>query len=404
MPGRINNNIYLPDYIDSFRNKLSHQINKLDITESTDTVELFDQFKEEFTIEPIILGEPAPSKPKETYLDRKDSWGEQYRIKVYKLEVKIPFTGDKKLFDCKPSSSQVIYINHDFEIKSQFIWVLLVLDELDADIYIREINKFKSDLLTNMPTIIKDISLYNSQLDGLITSLLEDRSKEVAHKFDFMQKIGLQINPDSDEYMIPSPITKKQIPIPVMETEHNIVKNIVPILQNNVYEDIKQVIYNVGRAIERKPSIFLKKHEEDLRDIFLLFLETRYDSTTGVGEAFNKGGRTDILLKYSKDGSNVFVAECKFWKGQKKMLEAIDQLLSYLTHRDSKTALIIFIDQKDFTSILYTIRTEVVKHPQFKKHIRDGYNSSISYLFSLPGDEKSTIQIEFMMFHFPKER
>jgi hypothetical protein len=160
-------------------------------------------------------------------------------------------------------------------------------------------------------------------------------------------------------------------------------------------------LYNVGKAIERKPSIYKDKYEEDLRDIFLLFLETRYEATTGVGEAFNKKGKTDILLKYAKDGTNLFVAECKFWKGQKKLLEAIDQLLGYLTHRDSKTALIFFVDQKEMSNVVNTIKTEISKHPNFSKHINDTYEHSINYEFNLPADSNKKIQVEVILFHFP---
>ena len=34
-----------------------------------------------------------------------------------------------------------------------------------------------------------------------------------------------------------------------------------------------------------------------------------------TGETFNAAGKTDILLRI--DGKNVFIGECKFWKGPK---------------------------------------------------------------------------------------
>jgi rRNA pseudouridine-1189 N-methylase Emg1 (Nep1/Mra1 family) len=196
-------------------------------------------------------------------------------------------------------------------------------------------------------------------------------------------------------------IKQKIIPIPATESSKNISKEKIITLQQAVYEDIKEVIYQVGKAIERKPSLYKNKKEEDLRDIFLLFLETRYDSTSGVGEAFNKKGKTDILLKYSKDGTNLFVAECKVWNGQKKFLEALDQLLGYLTHRDSKTSLILFVKQNEMTNILQNIKTVILKHPNFFKYLKDTYEHSISYEFFLPEDTNKKIQIEVTLFHFP---
>jgi hypothetical protein len=56
-----------------------------------------------------------------------------------------------------------------------------------------------------------------------------------------------------------------------------------------------------------------------------------------TGETFNFQGKTDILIR--AQGKNIFIAECKFWKGEKVFLETIDQLLSYLSWRDSKAAI-----------------------------------------------------------------
>ncbi|MCQ6957722.1 hypothetical protein [Mucilaginibacter aquariorum] len=402
MAGHINNKYFLSEFIETHRKNLISKINTLEITEESDTIKLTASFIEQFTIELLNLEEPVPSKPTETYIEKRSVFDDIYKQKVYEIKVEIPFTGNKQLFDCKPSTSTIVYFDNKFQINVNSVVFWIVLEELDANKFHAEVSKFKGKLSVNLNTINAEVTLYNNQLDSAVSSLINNRTRTVAQKFDFMEKIGLKVNPKSDEYLTPSPVTKKQIPTPVLETQRNLDKATVPILQDKVYQDIKEVLYNVGRAIERKPSLYLNKHEEDLRDIFLLFLETRYDSTTGVGEAFNKKGKTDILLKHAKDGSNLFVAECKFWKGQKMMFEAVDQLLGYLTHRDSKTAVMTFVNQKDFSSIIETFRTEIIKHPNFNRFLTDTYSSSISYQFSLPSDLKNTIQIEFMFFHFPK--
>jgi hypothetical protein len=59
-----------------------------------------------------------------------------------------------------------------------------------------------------------------------------------------------------------------------------------------------------------------------------------------TGETFNFQGKTDILIRV--DEKNVFIAECKFWKGEKVFIGTIDQLLSYLSWRDTKAAVIVF--------------------------------------------------------------
>lgn len=91
-----------------------------------------------------------------------------------------------------------------------------------------------------------------------------------------------------------------------------------------------------------------------------------------------------------------------FGKDKKKLTEAIDQLLGYLTHRDSKTALIFFVDQKEMTSVVNTIKNEIIKHRNYRKHIKDTYEHSINYEFTMPDDSNKRLQVEVMLFHFPK--
>ena len=392
---------YISSLIDGAKKELAAEIDKLEITASSDVNRMKDNLHAKYTIQPLVLKEPIPSEPREIKVERRSMFDEIYLQKMYEINVTIPFEGNSQLFDCCPSTSRLVSFDDSLRVNSNRVSIKIVLDDLDLNKYQSEIETIVSDLSVNIPRINSEIAPWNNGLDNHIKQLLEQRKGIVSKKFDFMEKIGLTVNPKSNDFMIPSPITRKSTPTPVSETTKHIKKEAIPILQEEVYRDIKEVLYNIGKAIERKPSIYLGKHEEDLRDIFLLFLETRYDSTSGVGEAFNKKGKTDILLKYAKDGTNVFVAECKFWKGQKKLHEAIDQLLSYLTHRDSKTALIIFVNQKEFISVVDTLKVEIKGHPQFKRHIQDSYESSISYEFTLPQDSQKLIKIEALLFHFP---
>jgi hypothetical protein len=82
--------------------------------------------------------------------------------------------------------------------------------------------------------------------------------------------------------------------------------------------------------------------------MLLVSLNAHFGAATG--EAFNVVGKTDILIRH--EGANLFVAECKIWSGDKNLLAAIDQLLSYLTWRDTKAALVIFNRNKGFSEVV----------------------------------------------------
>lgn len=140
------------------------------------------------------------------------------------------------------------------------------------------------------------------------------------------------------------------------------------------------------------------KDEETLRDHILLYLTPRFEGTS-TGETFNKSGKTDILLRF--EASNVFIAECKSWSGAKGLLTAIDQLLSYLTWRDSKAALVLFVRNKDFSAVLETIKEVVPTHSQFVRHVRDVDESWFEYRLGLPGDPGREVWLSILAFHLP---
>ena len=61
-------------------------------------------------------------------------------------------------------------------------------------------------------------------------------------------------------------------------------------------------------------------------------------------------GKTDILVR-EKD-KNLFIGECKIWRDAERISEAVDQLLNYLTWRDTKAALVVFVKRKSIDSPL----------------------------------------------------
>ncbi len=172
-----------------------------------------------------------------------------------------------------------------------------------------------------------------------------------------------------------------------------------PKISGKMYLDVLNTINNALKGLEQKKGIYSGMGEEDIRDYLMMFLETRYQDTTATRESFNKSGKTDILLKHT-DNSNLFVAECKVWGGQQIFLAAIDQLFNlYLTWRDSKAALLLFVRNADFSGVLATIKSEVSKHQYFVRYVGDTDDSSFSYIFHLPGDKNREVQLEIMAFH-----
>jgi hypothetical protein len=141
------------------------------------------------------------------------------------------------------------------------------------------------------------------------------------------------------------------------ETEYSI--------SDKSYDSILGVIKHHCSTFERLPRVFLKFKEEELRDIILAALNCIFLGGA-TGETFRVNGHSDICIEFENRAA--FIAECKFWKGEKSVAEAIDQLLSYTTWRDIKLCLIFFSKRKDFFEV-----TE-------KMHqVLNGYSANVSY-------------------------
>ncbi len=401
MAERLFSKNYLPHLIEEIQNNLTKRIEEIQHPERLNLAQWKEQLIEDFSLGPLILHDPQPGEPKEIDQTFRDEWGEARERKLFEIKITLSFSGSWQLFDCYGSRSTMVYPKI-ISISPGVVLFKIILPSLETHLYKQEVDRVIVDLSRNIPLLNTEVAPWDLALPGLIDSLIKKRLDHLNHKRSFMESIGLRINPLSDQYLVPPPVAKKIIPKPIAETAKEHEKEIILVLQENVYRDIIEVIYNAGQAIERKPSLYTGKQEEDLRDQFLLFLETRYDSTTGVGEAFNKKGKTDILLKHAPDGTNLFIAECKFWKGAKKYHETINQLFGYLTTRDSKAAIMMFVEQKDFQGVINTVKHETPNHCQYKQLRKETYESSIAYDFSHPDDLQKIIRIEVMLFHFPK--
>lgn len=102
------------------------------------------------------------------------------------------------------------------------------------------------------------------------------------------------------------------------------------------------------------------------------------------------------------DGRNIFIGECKFWTGEKGYLETLDQVLSYLSWRDTKASVLIFNRNKDFTGVLKKIEDGTSKHSNFKKQIKKRSETSWTYLFGHKDDTNREISITVQAYNVPE--
>ncbi|MDE6669681.1 MAG: hypothetical protein K2K26_08375, partial [Muribaculaceae bacterium] len=261
-----------------------------------------------------------------------------------------------------------------------------------------ENEKFKS--LHNIKNVNVHAEEFNSHLRNYISRLFNEYKSKYLRKANFMVAIKVSSNASMPQtFSVPTVKAHKDKPIVTNYKAYTT----EPTLNYDTYTQILQVLRGIGRSFETKPKNYIGKDEEGIRDAFLPVLETHFESCTATGETFNMSGKTDLLIRHT-DGSNLFVGECKFWKGAKHLSEAIYQLFDrYLTWRDTKTALIIFVKQDDITDIVKKINETCKCHEYFIKYVKSQEENSFSYIFHLPGDQNRQIFLEVIVFHFNKK-
>lgn len=394
---------YFSDYSREMIESLRFEVNSLkeEYILNVNEDELIQSIESKYILEPISfqIDKIFFSKPtKEEYRDVRGTFV------YFNFIMSIPFTGSEVVLTLMPSSRSVIdfpvYIDYDrHNNPPKIIYTDLKVLGRDEGRFNQERDNAILQIKGNLESINKEVISWNISLKQIVKDIFSLKKNEYLEDNKFFEAVKINMNSDSDSLFNANIIKKKVIPQPELNIK-NKKFSISPTLDKAIYIDIITVLNSVGKSFERKPSIYLGKEEEHLRDIFLIFLETRYENATGTGETFNKEGKTDILLKYT-DGTNLFISEFKIWKGEKKLLEDIDQLYKYLTWRDTKTALVIFVNNKDFSNVIDTVKKTIPKHSLYKelKEIKD--ETSLGYIFKFPEDSHKVVFLEVMLFHFP---
>jgi hypothetical protein len=356
--------------------------------------------KDKYYLEPlkIIIDSEDILEPIKVKINRQDPYrGNTYQIEAYECTIKYYFEGAPILFALKSNpwamTSYEISVNsNDSSVSFSFM-----IDKQDPNLFNREKNEAYKSAFTNLSNLNAEVEKWNNSVNGLVDGTFQRIKQKLMSENSFFEAIKAKVDPNTKSVFTAPTIQKKSIPQPTAPKKQF---TTVPTWPMELYEDTLTVLYQQGRSMEQKPSTYRDRDEEDIRDYLITLLETRYTATTVSGETFNKKGKTDILIKY-QDGSNLFVGECKWWNGENEFNAAINQLFDrYLTWRDSKTALLFFVKNKEISAVCNKIKEAAQKHPYFKKFVISKGEGRYSFIFHLPGDPKKEVFLEIMAFHF----
>jgi len=337
---------------------------------------------------------PAEYFPKSFHVNK----GKKYKKEI--IQFFITCSGNINLLAYSPANIISFGGGGHFEIKGDSIVAEFINFSNNAEEINRNYQSEVNGVHSNYNHLRNDIIAFNNSLKSHIQSVFSQRKAKLLSKNNLLSSLGVPLRKKENvpsTFSIPKPQLREKIVVKPVVHEKGFKPE--PTLDNENYKKILKIINDIGKNFERMPSVYKDKGEEDLRDHILMTLDPNFEFGSASGETFNKTGKTDIQLRY--DSSVVFIAECKFWSGPKNYLSTIDQLLGYLTWRDNKASVIVFVKQKDFTSILSKVEAETVKHSNYLGTVGKTDENWFNYRFHINGDRNREVQLAVQVYNIP---
>lgn len=363
---------------------------------NTSVEDLADYFRKKYEIDmPRIVDAGITVADKEVKIPIQN-YGRMVHANATEIECCIPFEGDGTLFEAQPScfgpSRPVGSVERNEIVLGEHT------TDHDAKRVKASIDQEIGSIRQYLEWLGTDVSGYNGSLLTKARKMIEARRNRILKDRGLVASLGYPVRQRPDAlktYAVP--VVRKKVS-PVMPAAGKTPFVSEPELEMAVYEHILSVMSNMALVMERSPSAFQGMGEEEIRNHFLVQLNGQYEGQA-TGETFNYEGKTDILIRVQ--GKNIFIAECKIWRGPKSVKDAMKQLLDYSTWRDTKTAIVVFNRGGDFTSVIGKTKETVKEHPNFKRELPYGSESGFRCVIRHRDDPAREMVLTVILFDIP---
>jgi hypothetical protein len=316
----------------------------------------------------------------------------------HRVTIAVPFRGNPEAFKVRPTSHDSNPPSAD--VVGRELHFTFTQTTPNPEIVTREVDTSIAAIKNYLTRLEDSVRSHNQGMPANILHRIRARKERLRAQGDMVAALGIPLKkrPDAPETYA---VSVRRRPITMAPAPRGTATPLDPTLPQEDYEEILRIVESMVHVMERSPKVFASCSEEDLRTHFLVQLNGQYEGRA-TGETFNAAGKTDILIQ--ENDQNVFIAECKFWHGEKAAAQAINQLLGYVTWRDTKTALLLFNRNKGFSTMLSSLRDAVEKHPCFAAALAHKDSTSLRYLFSMPDDPARRLYLAVLAFDIPQEQ
>lgn len=368
--------------------------NRMLNTPTDDLVTFFVQ-KFEIDVPQLRREEAGVGEAQEIDIERSD-YGREVRLAGTLVQLTVPFDGDAEMFRVQPTTYDTTPPRA--MVVGQSLIIHFAGHNPSPGLVDSVFNSALNDLGRWLDWSRRDAEEFNSRLATHARKSIENRKERLLRDRDLAASLSFKMRarPDAPKGFAAPEIRRKlrpqlpPAPSAAFEPE--------PALLESDYKHILSVVESMTHVMERSPTTFSEMREEDIRQLFLMQLNGHYEGAA-TGETFNHKGKTDILIRV--DDRNIFIAECKFWAGEKSFLATIDQILAYLSWRDTKAAIIVFNRNKGFSQVLEKIKAATDTHPNKKRGPTVEGESRFRYVFGSQNDPSREIILTVLAFDVP---
>ena len=371
---------------------------------ATSVETLVEHLSASLAIEPLVLHEEQMQMDNaETQVDVTGHFdydigrGGPVHTSGHRLIFYIPFAGDEDLWKLRPN--MLISVMPRGEIDSRRSMLTLSFTnttDTDPDRYRQELESCLNGIRQLIASQRQLLDQYHGGIPGQVRSTVEHRRAEVeklhgltaSFNIPMVKKTGM---PEFKPIEIAKRITRPLPRPPAAGYKPE------PAITNETYEELLAIIRHAGASFEGTPQTYAPLGEEGLRDNVLSHINVVFEGKA-TGETFRKYGKTDVRLE--EESRSAFVGECKLWGGERVLLDALTQLLGYLTWRDCKAALIIFNKNvAGFSGVQTTIDASLRAHTKFLRDIKAGHTGEWRFVFQSQEDAGREVTVHVFAFN-----
>lgn len=358
--------------------------------------ELVESLADQFRIDvPILDLNGRNIDPREEKRHERGEFGSyEYTVNVY--TVHIPFTGEAGVFNFRPNTWDLNPPNaevHGSEITLAFEQRRQNATELE-----NEIQRLTNSIEKHLGWLREMVEPFNAKLPEQARNYLKQRKEKLGRDAEVLTSLGIPLRQRTN---VPTtaavPVKRKSIPLPKRNSA--VPAKPDPTLPEAAYQQIIKTMADMALTIERNPTAFEHLNEEQIRFQFLVPLNSLYEGNA-TAETFSYQGKTDIQIRY--EGKPIFTAECKFWTGPKGFTETLDQLLGYVTWRDTKAAILLFNKNKNLSQVLEQVEPTLRSHPRFVRFEGKSNETEFKFVIAQPNDPNRHVALTVLVFDIPE--